>query len=145
MGIVEHDDNLILGDVDVCVGVSGAVKRGQRRKPRCCAERRESDSPLSIPSAPSLIAASKLASVFSGYAAEACARVSLSPISTTRTRRPGTHSTMSPALRNTFDAVRLHHWRSSSRNWKSRYGSRGHSGASTERGDERSGEESRLA
>ena len=93
---MEHDDDLILGDVDVCGGASDGVKRGTRRKPRCGAKGRGVDSPLSIPSAPSLIAASKLASVFSGYAAEACARTSLSPISATRARQPRRRTGLTP-------------------------------------------------
>jgi hypothetical protein len=53
---MEHNDNVVHGTVDVC-------QHGYGRKGVCANTRK---IPLSMPSAPSRMAASKLASVFSG-------------------------------------------------------------------------------
>lgn len=60
--VVKHDHNIVKRDVHVYLSIR-----------RDLSEECLSYSPLSIPSAPSCIARSKLANVFSGKAAEACA------------------------------------------------------------------------
>ena len=62
-GVVEHDNNVVERDMDVCKAVTTLAGRALQG---------EDEIPLSMPSAPSRIAASKLASVFSGNVAEAC-------------------------------------------------------------------------
>ena len=60
---MEHDDHVVYRNMDVC-------SRGSRT---ATGEREHAgEIPLSMPSAPSRMAASKLASVFSGKLAEAC-------------------------------------------------------------------------
>ena len=61
-GVVEHEDNVVERDMDVCKAVTTLAGRALQG---------EDEIPLSMPSEPSRIAASKLARVFSGYAAEA--------------------------------------------------------------------------
>lgn len=57
-------------------------------------------APLSMPSAPSRMAASKLASVFSGKRDEACGRLAVSPPQSARRYAFGgtTHPAMAPAV-----------------------------------------------
>lgn len=61
-GVVEHDDDIVDGYVDVWQ---------QRLRDAAGQSFGRGQVPLSIPSAPSRMAASKLARVFSGYLAEA--------------------------------------------------------------------------
>ena len=61
-GVVEHDNNGVERDMDVCKAVTTLAGRALQG---------EDEIPLSMPSEPSRMAASKLASVFSGKLAEA--------------------------------------------------------------------------
>jgi len=61
-GVVEHDEDVVQRGMDVC----GFGYRANGHAPSA------GQIPLSMPSAPSRMAASKLASVFSGNAADAC-------------------------------------------------------------------------
>lgn len=60
--VVEHDNDVVERDMDVCKAVTTLAGRALQGE----------EIPLSMPSEPLRIAASKLASVFSGYAADAC-------------------------------------------------------------------------